>query len=297
MSILCISETSDGSGGTAHMSRRVWAFIDRICHMYAHFVHVREQWSLWRVWASTDRICHMYAHFVHVWEQWRHWQDSMHVTSSLCIAWKNMSYIRPFMCMCESSEGSGETACMLMLVRALTDRMCHIHWTEVISSHHKIFAPVQKVKIALTKFKFYKNVQGFVETLQIIPFQNDWSTLHRRCSSKGTLISKSHTFKCDINYSSDTLSIYILISLKMFITAVIFNVKNQKVFWQLNTPFLLYVKKKTATVNNLIKGFLAEPCSLHIHFTLLCTLYYLWHSSVIFRGSLLWIGVTVLFKF
>ena len=40
-----------------------------------------------------------------------------------------------------------------------------IHWTQVISSHHAIFAPVQKVKIPLTKFKFNKKVQGFVETL------------------------------------------------------------------------------------------------------------------------------------
>ena len=47
-----------------------------------------------------------------------------------------------------------------------------LHWTEVISSHHTIFAPVQRVKIALTKFKFYKKVQGFVETLQIMSFQN-----------------------------------------------------------------------------------------------------------------------------
>ena len=48
----------------------------------------------------------------------------------------------------------------------------NIHWTEVISSLHTIFAPVQKVKIALTKFKFYKKVQVFVETLQIMSFQN-----------------------------------------------------------------------------------------------------------------------------
>ena len=40
--------------------------------------------------------------------------------------------------------------------------------------HHTIFAPVQKVKIALLKFKFYEKVQGFVETLQIMSFQNDW---------------------------------------------------------------------------------------------------------------------------
>ena len=37
-----------------------------------------------------------------------------------------------------------------------------------------MFAPFQKVKTALTKFKFYKKVQGFVETLQIVSFQNDW---------------------------------------------------------------------------------------------------------------------------
>ena len=48
-----------------------------------------------------------------------------------------------------------------------------IHWTEVISSHHTIFAPVQKVEIALTKFKSYGKVQGFVETLQIMSFEND----------------------------------------------------------------------------------------------------------------------------
>ena len=72
--------------------------------------------------------------------------------------------------------------------------MVFIHWTEVISSHHTIFAPVQKVTIALTKFKFYKKIQGFVKTLQIMSFQNDWQTLHRRGPSKGTVISKSHTF-------------------------------------------------------------------------------------------------------
>ena len=43
----------------------------------------------------------------------------------------------------------------------------------------------------------------------------------------------------------------------MFITAVILDKKDQKFFWQLNTPFLSYVNMKTATVNNLIKGVLA----------------------------------------
>ena len=123
----CRCTGSKGSDEAAPMLRRIWAFTERICHMYAHFVHVREQWRLRRVWAFTDRICHMYAHFVHVWEQWRHWQDSMHVTSSLRIGWKNMSYIRPFMCMFESSEGSGETTCTLRRVWAFTDGICHMY--------------------------------------------------------------------------------------------------------------------------------------------------------------------------
>ena len=40
-------------------------------------------------------------------------------------------------------------------------------------SHHTIFAPVQKVKTTLAKFKFYKKAQVFVETLQIVSFQNE----------------------------------------------------------------------------------------------------------------------------
>ena len=38
-----------------------------------------------------------------------------------------------------------------------------------------------------------KKIQGFVETLQIIAFQNDGYILHRPTPRKGTLISKSHT--------------------------------------------------------------------------------------------------------
>ena len=72
--------------------------------------------------------------------------------------------------------------------------------------------------------------------------------------------------------------------------------KIKSFFCQLNTPFLFYVNMKTATVNNLIKEFLAWQCSLHTDFALLRTFYYLRHSSAIFRGSLLWIGVTVLLK-
>ena len=163
-----VFESSGGSGETACMVRCVWAFTDGICQMYAHFVHVREQWRLWqdcmhassslsigwknmpyvhplmcmcersegsgetactlrRVWAFTGRICHIYANIVHVREQWRHWQDCMHATSSLSIGWKNMSYIRPFIYVFESSEGSGETACMLRRVWAFTDGICQMY--------------------------------------------------------------------------------------------------------------------------------------------------------------------------
>ena len=72
--------------------------------------------------------------------------------------------------------------------------------------------------------------------------------------------------------------------------------RTKSFFWQLNTPFLFYANMKTATVNNLIEGFLALPYSLHTHFALLCKLYYLRHSIEIFRGSSLWIGVAVLLK-
>ena len=97
---------------------------------------------------------------------------------------------------------------LMLIIRKRMHQLFAIHWTELISSHHTIFAPVQKLKIALPKFKFHKKVQGFVETLQIMSFQNDLQILHSRGPSKGTIISKSRTFECDIKFSSDRLSIY-----------------------------------------------------------------------------------------
>ena len=44
---------------------------------------------------------------------------------------------------------------------------------------------------------------------------NNWQIVHRRSPSKGTLISKSQTFQCNIKYSSDTLSMYVLMSLRL----------------------------------------------------------------------------------
>ena len=41
--ILCMCENSEGSGKTACKLSLVWALTEKICHMYAHFVHVREQ--------------------------------------------------------------------------------------------------------------------------------------------------------------------------------------------------------------------------------------------------------------
>ena len=75
---------------------------------------------------------------------------------------------------------------------AITDGPLNIHRTEVISSQHAIFARVQKVKINLTIFKFYEKVQGFVQTLQIMSFQNVWQIMHRRGLSKGTLFSNAN---------------------------------------------------------------------------------------------------------
>ena len=127
-------ESSEGFGETTRMLRLVWALTDKRCHKHFHFVHVREQWRIW--------------------------QDCTHTKSRLSIDWINMPYVRSFcacaravnvlarlhtdwvssehwlkeyavctliLCMCESSEGSGETARMLRLVWALTDKRCHKH--------------------------------------------------------------------------------------------------------------------------------------------------------------------------
>ena len=65
-------------------------------------------------------------------------------------------------------------------------------------------------------YKIYNSINHcFAETLQIIPFKNDQLVLHRRSSSKGTVISKSHTFYYNIQYSTETLSIYNFVYLKM----------------------------------------------------------------------------------
>ena len=127
-------ESSEGSGKTSYTPRFVWALTERICHMYAHFVHVREQLRLW--------------------------QDYTDAKARLSFDWKNMPYERPF-CACatarkvlarqyacsdayehwlmeyaictpisctyECSEDSGKTACILSLVWVLTERICRMY--------------------------------------------------------------------------------------------------------------------------------------------------------------------------
>ena len=81
----------------------------------------------------------------------------------------------------------------------------------------------------------------------------------------------------------------------MFITAVKKDEKNQKLFWQLNTPFLFYINMKRATVNNLKDFYLNHAvCILTLHCSV--RFIYLRQRSAIFMGSLLWIGITVLLK-
>ena len=64
--ILCMCESSEGSGETACMLRLVWALTDKICHEHTHFVYVRAQWRLWQDYMHTNsrpsidwKICHM----------------------------------------------------------------------------------------------------------------------------------------------------------------------------------------------------------------------------------------------
>ena len=63
--------------------------------------------------------------------------------------------------------------------------------------------------------------RGFAEALKVIPFQNDVYVLHGRNPSKGTIISKIHTFFYNIKRSVETLSVKYLACLKMLLTAMI----------------------------------------------------------------------------
>ena len=57
--------------------------------------------------------------------------------------------------------------------------------------------------------------------LQVVSFQNVSFFLNSLKPSKGTLISKINTFHIIIKYSTETLSIDMFDSLKMFLTGMI----------------------------------------------------------------------------
>ena len=124
--------------------------------------------TLWLVWALTERTCRVYAHCVHVREHWKLWRDCTHANARPSIDWWNMPYVclfcacvrsvkalarlhaclglskhwlikdamyTPILFMCESSEGSGKTACILSLVWVLTERICHMDVMEMLSTN------------------------------------------------------------------------------------------------------------------------------------------------------------------
>ena len=81
------------------MLRFVWALTDKKCHIYTHFVYVREQWRLWQtacilslVWVLTESICLKYAHFVHVRKKWRLCRDCTRAQMRMGIDWYHMLF-------------------------------------------------------------------------------------------------------------------------------------------------------------------------------------------------------------
>ena len=76
---------------------------------------------------------------------------------------------------------------------------------------------------------------------------------HRRCPSKGTLISKRHTFYCNIKHSKKTLLIYCFTCLKMLLTGLIQDEQGAKILTQVDSSFLLCNTMKTITISSLIR--------------------------------------------
>ena len=127
---LCQCTSSKGSGEAAPMFRRNWAFTERICHIYTHFVQGRGAVTalarpnaylvLSEHWLIENAI--YTPIFVHVWEQWRLWQECMH--DKAC---QENAICSPILCMGESSQRSGETERILRLVWAMTVRIWYIY--------------------------------------------------------------------------------------------------------------------------------------------------------------------------
>ena len=74
-----------------------------------------------------------------------------------------------------------------------------------------IFTLVQKVKISYLFFLYLLINVGFAKALKVISFQNDLYVLRGRSPSKGTIISKIHTFFYNSKHSEETLSVYNLL--------------------------------------------------------------------------------------
>ena len=99
--------------------------------------------------------------------------------------------------------------------------------------------------------------------------------------SKGTLISKSHTFTYDIKYSSNLSSIYILMSLQLW-----YKMKKRI------TGFVTFSSTLTWTWRQPLPAALA----MQFAYKLYIALYVLLYNINIFSDYSLWIGVTVLLE-
>ena len=129
---------------------------------------------------------------------------------------------------------------------------------------------------------FYKSAK--LRLCRVISFKTCWYFLHRRCYSKGTLISKGHIFFYYMKYSTETPSICICVCVKMFLTAVL----------QSDSSFLLRKSMKTNTTSSEIIEIQLYACNLHRKFALFCKPYYLRHSIEIFSDYSLLLDDTVL---
>ena len=98
----------------------------------------------------------------------------------------------------------------------------YVHLTKFLIGHLTFYAslesknPLYKNHASIDKPRLYRDSASYS-----IQNKNDWYFLHRRRVSKGTLISKSHTFSTILKYPTETISIYIFVCFKMLLTAVV----------------------------------------------------------------------------
>ena len=79
---------------------------------------------------------------------------------------------------------------------------------------------------------------------------NGWYVLHRRCESKGNLISKSHSFFYNMRYSTETQIMCIFVCVKMFLTAVIKDEHASNDSLQSDSSFLFRNRMMTDTTSS-----------------------------------------------